>query len=412
MANSSPELERAVLLRGITDPAWFLDASLAEDLFAAPSHQAVLRALAAVVADGGHPDRVTLRAALGAAASGPSGDILDSILTGTYSDADTPVEKLRNLAECRRLHNAYLQGAARAQEGDLVAAQDAMASLLAEPTITRGRSSYDGRQQAQYLRDHLDRPGEMGVHAGCPLIADLVGDLHPGHELVIGADTNVGKSSVALGIVEGLARRGVRTVTVSLEDDPLVFVSRRVAARSRVSSRLIVTRRYQPEERAVLDDAIDAIGAEDHVQYVHLPGGTVGEVALAMTRAARAGARLAVVDYLQAVGSSVRAQDRRNEIREINTTLKATAAKLGIPLVMCSQLRRGQVGDKPTKHDLKEAGDIENAAEFVVLLWREAEEDSAPINVWLAKSKIGGIGTEARYERERGSGILRPGEDL
>lgn len=85
------------------------------------------------------------------------------------------------------------------------------------------------------------------------------------------------------------------------------------------------------------------------------------------------------------------------------TRLKAHAARLGVALVIVSQLSRPKdkgEGYEPNKHDLKESGDLENGAEYVVLLWRSKDHDFAPVHLKLAKSKNGGIGNVWFMQRE------------
>jgi replicative DNA helicase len=135
-------------------------------------------------------------------------------------------------------------------------------------------------------------------------------------------------------------------------------------------------------------------------------GGNEIDVMAAMSRCAMRGAKIVVVDYVQTIDSSKRQQDRRNEIRWLCARLKAHAQRLNVHLVLLSQLSRPPKDDpfrEPTKHDLKEAGDIENAAEYVLVLWRECDDDFAPVRIKLAKSKMGNVGCEWQMHRDAGA---------
>ena len=101
--------------------------------------------------------------------------------------------------------------------------------------------------------------------------------------------------------------------------------------------------------------------------------------------------------------SSKDQQDRRNEVRWIAIRLKSHAKRLGIALILISQLTMPRddagVSKEPGKYNLREAGDLTNAAEAVILAWREDESDEARINVKVAQGKSGSVGM--RWEVER-----------
>jgi replicative DNA helicase len=118
------------------------------------------------------------------------------------------------------------------------------------------------------------------------------------------------------------------------------------------------------------------------------------------------GLDLIIVDYLQLMGSDGKAESRQVEVSEISRSLKGIAKELNVPLVACAQLsraneKRGGSGIRPMLSDLRDSGSIEQDADVVMFLHREAyykrnDPDAQPDNiaeVIVAKQRNGPLGT-------------------
>ncbi|ALJ18586.1 replicative DNA helicase [Microbacterium sp. No. 7] len=95
----------------------------------------------------------------------------------------------------------------------------------------------------------------------------------------------------------------------------------------------------------------------------------------------RVGLKMVVIDYLQLMTSGKRVESRQQEVSEFSRALKLLAKELQVPVIALSQLNRGpeqRADKKPAISDLRESGSIEQDADMVILLHREAayEKDS------------------------------------
>ncbi len=110
---------------------------------------------------------------------------------------------------------------------------------------------------------------------------------------------------------------------------------------------------------------------------------------------------LVVIDYLQLMGSTLRTDNRVLVISDITRQLKIMAKELDIPVILLSQLSRGPESrndKRPMLSDLRESGSIEQDADIVLFLYRDAyynKESQTPnlSECIVAKNRHGETGT-------------------
>jgi replicative DNA helicase len=113
------------------------------------------------------------------------------------------------------------------------------------------------------------------------------------------------------------------------------------------------------------------------------------------------GLKLVVIDYLQLLSSGKKVESRQQEVSEFSRNLKLLAKELGLPVIAISQLNRNSEQTKDKKPDisqLRESGSLEQDADVIVLLHREAlgEKDhprAGEADLILAKQRNGPTGT-------------------
>jgi replicative DNA helicase len=215
-----------------------------------------------------------------------------------------------------------------------------------------------------------------GVETGYPDLDAVIARLFPSQLTVIGARPAVGKTSLLLSLADSLASRSHHAAAFSLEMHDKSLGHRAVAMYSSVE-----TRRLRGGERlspAELDAVAEALAVMKTLPITinDTPGITLQELT-SKARRLHAEHPLAClfVDYLQLVKEPGAAKEKRYlEVSAVARGLKDLARDLNIHVIALSQLNRDAEDRVPTLSDLRESGEIEQAADNVWMLYRPADQ--------------------------------------
>ena len=400
------ELERACAAEAVFDPGRYNARGLAIEDYASDDCRVVVGAAreAWELGDAGLEGTVrALQRSRQIDRVGGSQGLMAMLSSGGAPDGD----RLRRLARLRAIQDACADAIRVAGQEDLPGALDKLQGAIAVGMSGAAVKVKSAPQVVEGLLEGIRDASAYDkrvVHPGVQAIEDAIGCLPIGSLTVVAADSGVGKSSLSLEMVILASQRNVTCGYISLEDPEDVTGSRLLGAMSGISSSQI--QRGQIGDRmgelATGVAKIKQIG--DRLLFADCTGENDIDVRAAMSQMAGRGARMVVVDYLTEIGCSSKQQDRRNEIRWIAKQLKAHAKRLGMALVLVSQIARPENRNpnaKPTKHSIKEAGDVTNMAEVILIMWRESESDDALVSVEIAKCKWGGLGRWWRMKRTR-----------
>ena len=227
------------------------------------------------------------------------------------------------------------------------------------------------------------RDGQMtGIPTGFSGLDSLTNGLHPGQMIIIAARPAMGKSTLALDFARSAAiKHDMPTIFFSLEMGRSEIAMRLMSAEGAIP--LQSMRKGTLDSRDWTTIAATRGRINDAPLYIDdSPNMTLVEIRAKCRRLKqRAGLKLVVIDYLQLMTSGKRVESRQQEVSEFSRALKLLAKELGVPVIALSQLNRGaeqRADKKPALSDLRESGSIEQDADMVVLLHREAayEKDS------------------------------------
>ena len=218
-----------------------------------------------------------------------------------------------------------------------------------------------------------------GVTTGYPRLDDMTSGLQPSDLIIVAARPSMGKTAFALNIAMRAAIRDhVGVLIYSLEMSMQQLIMRMLCAWGKVDvARMRRSRRLTDDDWISLHDAGEVFSRAP-IFIDDSPSLSTLEMR-ARTRRLKAekGIGLVVVDYLQLMRSSHRIDAREQEISDISRNLKAMAKELNIPVIALSQLNRKleeRTGDKrrPMLSDLRESGAIEQDADVILFIYREA----------------------------------------
>lgn len=198
---------------------------------------------------------------------------------------------------------------------------------------------------------------------------DRLGGLHVTDLVVVAGETSMGKTALTLTMALNAAAAGVPVGVVSLEMSEEQMAARLIARKSGVGSRDILYSKLTDSDYNRVGEAMADIRALP--LWMDYKSRDMYRIEGCVRRwVYHHKVRLAVVDYLQNIPTK-NAEKQHIEYGRVCAALKNLAAELGICILLVSQLSRGDRDDPyPTLSRLKGSGDIENAADTVLLVFR------------------------------------------
>ena len=259
------------------------------------------------------------------------------------------------------------------------------------------------------LDERSQKVGDVtGTSTGFTDFDQITTGLHEDNLIIIAARPAMGKTSFALNIAQNVAKSSDKAVAIfSLEMGAESLVERMLSAEGLIPSYHVRTGNLSESEWRRMISAQERL-AKGKIFIDDTAGIRISEIRSKAKRLAQenGGLGLIVIDYLQLIEGRGR-ENRQQEVSEISRQLKIIAKELKVPVIALSQLSRGvdQRNDKrPILSDLRESGSIEQDADIVAFLYREAyykrDEQEEPDNVTeliLEKNRHGSLGTVQLY---------------
>lgn len=241
-----------------------------------------------------------------------------------------------------------------------------------------------------------------GVSTGFRGVDKLLGGLHKGDLVIIAARPSVGKTAFMLEMVRNLAVNVKKKVLVfSLEMSKDQVADRLLSLQSGVGLMDIRMGNLEGRNWDKCKEAMDELYEAD-IYIDDTPGQHISELRTKCRKwDLEVGVDAIFVDYLQLLQGRTK-DNRAQEVSEISQGLKNIARELRVPLIALSQLNRSiesRHDRRPQLSDLRESGAIEQDADIVIFLHREAyynkeldESEKNKAEAIIAKNRNGATG--------------------
>lgn len=249
-----------------------------------------------------------------------------------------------------------------------------------------------------------------GLSTGFVGLDKITTGLHEDNLIILAARPAMGKTALALNIAKHIATKEKKPAIIfSLEMGAEDLIERMIASEGTVPAYHLKTGNLNTDEwKRVIQAQKELYDAPIFVDDT--AGIRISEIRANARKLSQemGGLGVIVIDYLQLITGS-KGENRQQVVSEISRELKILAKDLKVPVVALSQLSRAveQRQDKrPMLADLRESGSIEQDADIVAFLYREAyyqkeQADSQEANnvteLILEKNRHGSLGTVKLY---------------
>lgn len=344
-------------------------------------------------------------------------DYIVSLADEALSPVNVPtyVEQIKNKAQLRQLISASqnLNQLAYNTQLDMDTLLDEAERAIMNVTRNRRGKEFISSQEAaarvlEELANLRNAKGVTGIKCGFVDLERMTNGFHRGDLIILAARPAMGKSALALNFVANVAQANPGAVAMfSLEMPTESLMKRLLASDSRVFANKLQSGRLTDQEMNRLHESANRLSQRN----IYIDDTSSLKVSQIFSKCRKlvqehGSLSLVVIDYLQLLSGS-RNDSRQQEVSDISRNLKILAKELDCPVIALSQLSRRveeRENHQPQLSDLRESGSIEQDADIVMFLYREAyykrgeqaeevkKEQVEKVQLILAKHRNGSVG--------------------
>lgn len=375
MENFDIRLEQAILSQMLSYPDSFqayraVTSMVVADDFTIAEHQYLYGIITKIVKDGAEVSVVN--AYTYAVNDGKTINLAKYVIQGKEGDLIVMAVLLHEMGMKRRMADSLSNVIVNMDKADY-STMDAVTDInnaVSEASKSSARQLVGWKDLHEHCVDVMRKKasGEipLGVATDYNLI-DGTGGLEEGSLVIVAGRTSNGKTAFALNLAMNVALKYVPVVLYSLEMTNEQVGNRMMAALTGISASNIKMASLLTEQWAQAEQ----VGYDIPLYFDDGGMSSKDDLYNSIRNAVDTKqARVVVIDYLQLVKVGI--GDMRIEIGKIANELKVLANQLKITIILLSQLSREQSGQQPIPkiNQLKESGEIENAADAIYFVYR------------------------------------------
>jgi replicative DNA helicase len=383
MSVDSLQIERTLIGKFINNPQEYYNnhSLVGSELFEDPKNRKIFDYIAGELQNGNKIDLVSLSATISKKGENLSYDLAKMSHEEAYmqTEALTCILILNEKKKKEQLFNLNGQISRMLNNNDdifdiLEYVEEEVGKIgnVSKDSITDVSTQLSGLLKS--IEHKMNNDGLNGITTGFESLDKFTGGWQETDLVIVGGASSMGKTSLALAFAFNSAFYGkTPTCLFSYEMSSQQLLSRLISSDSGIDNKWIMKGTLDQSELSRIHESVGRI--EQVPLYVDECSSSSLKYLLNRIRqyVITKKVKLFMVDYLQLVSNDKKGRSREQEVSEVARALKNIAKELGVTIIALSQLNRGvgqRAESRPTIADLRESGEIEQAADVVVLVYR------------------------------------------
>jgi len=329
------------------------------------------------------------------ASSLPSNNVLH------YGEIIKEKAKLRRLMALLQVERSEIQKEDKSCEEIIDSLESAFLKLKRRNNLEDGSTEKSLMEVIDTIEARYKNGGKIpGISTGYKVIDKILGGFNKEELIILAARPSMGKTAMALNLALNTAlKEKAKVAFFNLEMGKNQIIERALSTLGEINCNSIKNGYLTDEEWIKLTEVSRDLASSSLYIYdkIFSLRGIKGECKRLKLQK---GLDIVIIDYLQLINSEERSENRNIDISKISRELKLLAKELDITIIALSQLSRApetRINHRPMLSDLRESGSLEQDADAVMFLYRDAyynrdTEDRDIIENIIAKNRNGKVG--------------------
>lgn len=318
-----------------------------------------------------------------------------------YGEIIKEKSNLRKMVNLLEFKKKELQDKDKSCDDIVDSLEDAFLKLRAKDNVQDGNTEEALMQVTEMLQRRYENGGDIpGISTGYRVIDKMLGGLNKKEFIILAARPSMGKTAMSLNIALNTAiNENAKVAFFNLEMGKNQILERALSALGEINCSSIKTGDLKDEEWAKIMKVSNDLSMSS--LYIYDKVFTLRSIIAECKRLKiQKGLDIVIIDYLQLINTEERSESRNLDISKISRQLKLLAKELEITVIALSQLSRApeaRANHRPMLSDLRESGSLEQDADVVMFLYRDAyynqdAENKDILENIVAKNRNGQVG--------------------